>query len=59
MNRSRRELAAELGPNFMPRLWDFGYPLKARGYRRARRAALRLWGYAFRVRLALAEMGAC
>jgi hypothetical protein len=58
MSRHRRQLALDLAPTFMPRLWEFGYPLRARGYRRARSAALRLWGYAFRVRLAVAEMGA-
>lgn len=56
MSANRRQLASDLAHSFMPRLWDFAYPLRARRYRRARSAALRLWGYAFRVRLALAEM---
>jgi hypothetical protein len=58
MSRNRRQLALDLAPTFMPRLWDFGYPLRARGYRRSRTAALRLWGYAFRVHLAIADMAA-
>jgi len=58
MKRTRHQLAADLAPRFMPRLWDVAAPLRARGYRRASAAALRLWGYAFRVRLALAEAGA-
>ena len=36
---------------FMPKLWDFAYPIKGRRYTVARRAALRLWTFAFRMRV--------
>lgn len=44
------------GQRFMPRLWAFAYPMSGRGYRVARRAALRAWVFAFRVRVRLLDV---
>lgn len=41
---------------FMPRLWDFAYPLHGRPYRRARLLAFKAWAYAFKVRVALLDV---
>jgi hypothetical protein len=40
----------------MPRLWSFAYPTSGRRYTRARRAALRAWAFAFRVRVRLLDV---
>ena len=52
----RQIRAVRVGERFMPRLWDFAYPLSGRRYTRARRVALRVWGIAFRVRVALLDV---
>lgn len=48
--------AVRVAERFMPRLWAFAYPMEGRRYTRARRAALRLWVYAFRVRVQLLDV---
>jgi len=52
----RQIRAARVAEKFMPKLWDFAYPMKGRRYTKARRAALRLWGFCFRVRVYLADV---
>jgi len=48
--------AVRLAKGFMPRLWDFAYPLRGRGYGRARRIALRAWAVAFELRVRLLDV---
>lgn len=52
----RQIRAVREAERFMPKLWDFAYPVKGRRYTRARRAALRLWGFCFTVRVRLIEL---
>ena len=44
------------GRRFMPRLWEFAYPPSGRRFGRLRRAALRAWCAAFRVRVVLLDL---
>lgn len=52
----RQIRAVRAGERFMPRLWSFAYPMTGRRYTMARRAALRAWVFAFRVRVRLLDV---
>ena len=52
----RQIRAVRAGERFMPRLWAFAYPTSGRRYGVARRAALRAWVFAFRVRVRLLDV---
>lgn len=52
----RQIRAGRAAQRFMPRLWAFAYPMSGRGYTMARRAALRAWAFAFRVRVRLLDV---
>lgn len=48
--------AVRLSERFMPKLWDFAYPVSGRQYTRARRVALRAWTFCFRLRVRLSDV---
>lgn len=52
----RQIRAGRAAERFMPRLWDFAYPLEGRSYRRARLIAFKAWAYAFKVRVRLSDI---
>jgi hypothetical protein len=52
----RQIRAVRAAERFMPRLWDFAYPMEGRRYKQARRIALRAWAFAFRVRIQLLDV---
>lgn len=41
---------------FMPPIWAFAGPSYGRGFKRARRVALKLWTYAFYLRVKLLDV---